>query len=271
MLPGDGSGFDMPTGQDVAALQQRYDHEMHAWSTVLGVDLQSGKGIGGPNQEALQTFLNSAVAQRGDAYVFGAKGTGQANPTAFDCSGLTKWAAEQAGIELPDGAAHQYIALKQAGMIVPVDKAENIPGALLFHFAQEPQPGDGEPPVAHVAISLGNGKTIEAMDPQDGVTESHSAGRFEYAAIIPGIGTDSAPAGHRVVEYAPGEAVPPHHPLTQAELLDLESGHGHLDHTLTHSFGHPVGAGGFDDPFGLDPGPLHDDGTSGSGWDFGSH
>ena len=44
------------------------------------------------------------------------------------------------------------------------------PGALLFHFASEPQSGlGGEPPVAHVAISLGNGKTIEARGHDYGV------------------------------------------------------------------------------------------------------
>src|SRR5689334_6070697 len=63
MLPDDGSAFDMPNGQDVTQLHERYDHEMHAWGKVLGVDLQSGNSMGGPNEEALQTFLNSAVAQ----------------------------------------------------------------------------------------------------------------------------------------------------------------------------------------------------------------
>ena len=195
------SDFDIGTGQppsSVSADDKRVSDEL---AHVLGFgslpDLPTQPAAGGlspANEDALHTFLDAAVAQRGDAYVFGAKGTGEANPTAFDCSGLTKWAAHQAGAELPDGAAHQFVALKQAGMLIPVDQAVHTPGALLFHFATEPQPGTGEPDIAHVAISLGNGKTIEAADPQDGVTEFNAAGRFNYAAIIPGIGTTSTTA-----------------------------------------------------------------------------
>jgi hypothetical protein len=264
--PADGNSFDMPSGQSVAELQQRYEHQMEGWNKVLGVGMQSGSPVGNtvtPNEDALHTFLHNAVAQRGDPYVFGDKG-----PTAFDCSGLTQWAAEKAGIELPAGAAHQYVALKQAGMLIPVDKAMNIPGALLFHFAKEPQPGQGEPPVAHVAISLGHGKTIEAADTQLGVTELHSAGRFNYAAIIPGIGTDTPPPNHQVIEYGPGEAPPVHHHLTDADLMSLEGGHAH---SLGHSLGHSMGSGGFEDVLGSDPGSAHDDGLGGSGWDFGHH
>jgi cell wall-associated NlpC family hydrolase len=90
-------------------------------------------------------------------------------------------------------------------MLIPVEQAIHTPGALLFHFASEPQPGAGEPPVAHVAISLGNGKTIEAANPEDGVNEFNAEGRFEYAAIIPGIGTLPS--------------------ATPTSLVDLPSGH----------------------------------------------
>ena len=69
-----------------------------------------------------------------------------------------------------------------------VQQALQTPGALLFHFASEPQPGlGGEPPVAHVAISLGNGMTIEAKGHAYGVGVFSAGDRFNYAGMIPGM------------------------------------------------------------------------------------
>ena len=118
-----------------------------------------------------QQFLDAALRQSGKPYVWGATAAvSDPNPPAFDCSELTKWAAAQAGVTIPDGAAHQYVWLKEQGATMSVQQALQTPGALLFHFASEPQPGlGGEPPVAHVAISLGNGMTIEAKGHAYGV------------------------------------------------------------------------------------------------------
>jgi cell wall-associated NlpC family hydrolase len=295
-----GTGFEIGTGHSLTSMDTLSEHhaEELAYSLgygpqpgpldtgmpagggagtdpgALGTGMGTGTGAADPaNQDALQTFLHAAVAQRGDSYVFGAKGTGQANPTAFDCSGLTAWAAHEAGVELPAGAAYQYVALKQQGMVIPVDQAIHTPGALLFHFATEPQPGmQGEPPIAHVAISLGNGKTIEAADPQDGVTEFNAGGgRFNYAAIIPGIGdlppsTDTT-AGHAPLDDSthpldatatdPGDD-PFGHSMNSSVWQDFSDrlghfhGHGlHPDEGTHHGHGdHGIGA----DDHGLDIG-----------------
>jgi len=248
-----GSDFDIGTGMAPTSITADDKRIAMDLSHVMGLAPSAGLtsvGPSTPNQDALHTFIDAAVAQRGDAYVFGAKGTGQADPTAFDCSGLTKWAAHQAGAELPDGAAHQFVALKQAGMLIPVDQAIHTPGALLFHFASEPQPGTGEPDVAHVAISLGNGKTIEAADPQDGVTEFNAAGRFNYAAIIPGIGSTSTAAAHATLADSVHPLDPGHDDLFSG--IDTSSHLGaSLDHALgtDNGFGHdPSGHGaGLDD------------------------
>ena len=56
-----------------------------------------------------------------------------ANPASFDCSELTKWAAARAGVTIPDGAAHQYVWLKEQGATMTVQQALQTPGALLFH------------------------------------------------------------------------------------------------------------------------------------------
>ena len=224
-----GTEFEIGTGHSLTSMDTLSEHHAEELAYSLGYGpmpdpldpavpdggsagtdpgaLGTGTGAGSADpadQDALQTFLHAAVAQRGDSYVFGAKGLGQADPTAFDCSGLTAWAADQAGVKLPAGAAYQYVALKQQGMTIPVDQAIHTPGALLFHFATEPQPGlQGEPSIAHVAISLGNGKTIEAADPQDGVTEFNAGGgRFNYAAVIPGI-SDVPPSSDPTAAHAP--------------------------------------------------------------------
>jgi cell wall-associated NlpC family hydrolase len=71
---------------------------------------------------------------------------------------------------------------------MPVQQALPAPGALLFHFDSKPQPGlSGEPPVAHVAISLGNGTTMEAKGHAYGVGIFQAGDRFNYAGMIPGM------------------------------------------------------------------------------------
>ena len=131
-------------------------------------------------------FLQVAEAQRGDRYVFGAEASpSDSNPTAFDCSELTQWAADRVGVTIPDGAMYQYLDLKSEGQLMPVDEALHTKGALLFYFSSEPTSGGARPSEAHVAISLGDGRTIEARGSSYGVNEFPAAGRFNYAGMIP--------------------------------------------------------------------------------------
>jgi cell wall-associated NlpC family hydrolase len=58
---------------------------------------------------------------------------------------------------------------------------------LLFSFSHEPKPGEGRPSKAHVAISLGDGRTIEARGRKYGVGVFSGANRFQYGAMIPGL------------------------------------------------------------------------------------
>ena len=156
-----------------------------------------------------QQFLDAALAQTGDSYVFGAEAQpDDANPTTFDCSELAQWAASRVGVDLPDGSWHQYLQLKEAGAIIPVDQAVHTPGALLFTFDREPTADGGRPGQAHVAISLGDGNTIEARGRAYGVGSWEAGDRFTYAAIIPGLGDadlDGDPVAAAVV--APPEPV----------------------------------------------------------------
>ena len=167
-------------------------------TSSLGASLTSPAGTAGTigtgslgaygGSPKTQAFLQSALAQAGDPYVWGASASPtDPNPKAFDCSELTKWAAKRVGVDLPDGSWLQYLQLKQQGATIPVAQALQTPGALLFSFSQEPTPGGGRPSHAHVAISLGNGRTIEARGRSYGVGSFDAGNRFQYAAVIPGL------------------------------------------------------------------------------------
>jgi cell wall-associated NlpC family hydrolase len=150
-------------------------------------------GAGQGSSDALRTFLDSALAQSGDPYVWGAEARARdGDPDAFDCSELVQWAAQRAGVELPDGSWLQYLELDRQGATIPVEQALRTPGALLFSFSREPTAGGGRPGRAHVAISLGDGQTIEAQSPRSGVGSWRAGDRFQYAAVIPGISDGSA-------------------------------------------------------------------------------
>lgn len=131
-------------------------------------------------------FVQAAVEQQGDSYVFGAEASlDDPNPDSFDCSELTQWAADQVGVTIPDGAMYQYLDLKSQGQLMPVEEALHTKGALLFYFSSEPTANGGRPSEAHVAISLGDGRTIEARGTSYGVNEFPGEGRFNYAGVIP--------------------------------------------------------------------------------------
>lgn len=173
-------------------------------------DEPTSRGLPG-GRSATEAFVDAALSQRGDRYVFGATAEpDDANPTAFDCSELVKWAAHQAGVEITDGAAGQYLELKHKGLLIPVEQAINTRGALLFSFAREPTPGAGEPSHAHVAISLGDNRTIEARGSAYGVDSfAASKRRFQYAALIPGANTGEGSARSSEDGAADGASGPP--------------------------------------------------------------
>lgn len=147
-------------------------------------------GALGSNKLA-QQFLSTALSQAGKPYVWGASASPtDPSPKAFDCSELTKWAAERVGVNLPDVASAQYLYLKQHAALIPVSQALNTPGALLFHFDHEPKNLADDPSAGHVAISVGDGvHTIEARGHAYGTNVfANAAGRgFNFAGVIPGM------------------------------------------------------------------------------------
>jgi len=191
-------------------------------------------GTGNPTRTSkLHTFLTAAKAQEDDPYVYGAPRTPTAkDPTSFDCSSLTQWAARQAGVKLASTAEYQYMELKQQHRLIPVDEALHTPGALLFYFSVEPTAGL-PPGQAHVAISKGDGTTIEARNTAMGIGEWSAKHRFRWAAVLPGISDAegqkeyreylSAAGGHAGTGL-PGPAETQAATHSSARAFDIDSG-----------------------------------------------
>ncbi len=88
----------------------------------------------------------AALSKQGSAYVWGGDG-----PITFDCSGLVKWAFEQAGMP---GLPHSAEA--QARMGHSVSPSQLQPGDLIALYS----------PISHIGIYVGNGFYVNA--PQSG-------------------------------------------------------------------------------------------------------
>ena len=93
-----------------------------------------------PNGTA-QVAVDTALAQVGDPYVYGATG-----PNSFDCSGLTSFSYKAAGISIP------RTSKAQSTYGTPVARADLRPGDLVFFYS----------PVSHVGMYIGNGQMVHA-------------------------------------------------------------------------------------------------------------
>jgi hypothetical protein len=153
----------------------------------------------------IECVVRKELAQAGDTYVYGAETRlNDPDPERFDCSELQEWAFHQCGLYLPDGAMNQLAWLRRHGRIIPIGEAIRTVGALLFRGPRSP----------HVAMSLGNGSTIEARGRRYPVGIYSARGRTWTAAAL-----------HPAARYlGPGQTPPkPTQPSTNvyAELAKL--------------------------------------------------
>jgi cell wall-associated NlpC family hydrolase len=116
---------------------------------------------------AAQVAVDTALAQVGDRYVYGAGG-----PDAFDCSGLTSYAYAAAGVSLP------HSSRSQSQMGRAVSRAELQPGDLIFFYS----------PVSHVGMYIGNGQMVHASTESQPVKVASvdSMGSYNSARRITG-------------------------------------------------------------------------------------
>lgn len=140
-------------------------------------------------------FVALARSQEGDRYIFGHEvSPSDSDPSAFDCSELIEWVGARLGVtpRIPDGSWNQYRHSAAHGLTIPVADAYSVRGALLFIFRDKNgrpvDPGIARPAQSHVAISLGDGRTIEARGAAYGVGVFTAIGRgWTHASLIPGV------------------------------------------------------------------------------------
>ncbi|QGU05029.1 C40 family peptidase [Corynebacterium comes] len=111
-----------------------------------------------------QAIVDAVRSKVGAPYAWGATG-----PGAFDCSGLTSWAYQQAGKSIPRTSQAQAAQ----GQQIPLDQLQ--PGDIIAYYGG----------ATHVGIYAGNGMIIDALNSGTPVGERplhfqpiHSAVRF---------------------------------------------------------------------------------------------
>ncbi|MPY78714.1 MAG: NlpC/P60 family protein [Actinophytocola sp.] len=132
--------LDAQVAKSKAAYEQLSAEEQAQQQASYGEHVVPPTSIVAPGPEA-QTAVDSAMSQRGDPYEYGADG-----PDSYDCSGLTSWAYQQAGIAIPRSSS------AQASSGTPVTQAQLAPGDLVFFYQ----------PVSHVGMYIGDGKMVHA-------------------------------------------------------------------------------------------------------------
>lgn len=179
--------------------------------------IQFLRGLAGPGSSgatapssstspSVEVMVQAALAQKGKAYVYGAEvKASDTHAKAFDCSELVEWAVSQAGGYIPDGSQAQREYCRKHKTTLPVEEAIKTRGALLFTDS-------------HVAISLGDGMTIEAANSKKGVCSLKAAGRgWKEAGLVPGLSqgsttpqkspskTDTKASTHKVSSSSTGD------------------------------------------------------------------
>lgn len=112
------------------------------------------------NAEAAQVSGNDVVAYArqfaGYPYVYATHG-----PDSFDCSGFVYYVYKHFGIDLPLSSTYYWNSPATYGTVVGNGSVDNA------------QPGDVISWYGHVAIYIGNGKTIEALGAKYGVVDNY--------------------------------------------------------------------------------------------------
>jgi cell wall-associated NlpC family hydrolase len=123
---------------------------------------------GSENSKRATDMVTWALSRVGiSRYVYGAtRDTSNRDLRVFDCSSLIRWACARVGVYMPYNTRDQEPYLKgSGGTKISLDKARGIRGAVFY------KPG------VHCAISLGNGKTVEASTPSLGIRQASSYNR----------------------------------------------------------------------------------------------
>lgn len=130
-----------------------------------------------------EQFVQKCLQEVGDEYEWGAEakpGTDPSQTTEWDCSGLVYTKLLELGIDVPRSSTEQLEWVIESGTAIPLEEGLRTRGALLLR-------------AGHVAVSLGDGKTVEAMGEQYGVLVGSTSNRgFTHAGRVPGLSYNGA-------------------------------------------------------------------------------
>ncbi len=111
-----------------------------------------------------------------------------------------------------DYAAHWSRDANTLGQIITIEEAKSTPGAAILRLA-----GNGA--VGHIAISDGNGGTVEAHGREDGITNSVVDGRrWDMGVLVPGVTYNPNP----ILPFRPPSIII--HRLTNPYMVSTEVG-----------------------------------------------
>lgn len=130
-------------------------------------NFQAAQAATMPGKMKANSLVMKALSKKDANYVWGAESAAEGG---FDCSGLIVAALRESGF--PNFPRMTSGTLIEHAKPISVKKAMNTRGALLW--------AEG-----HIAISLGNGKTIEAMNRDNDILVADAAGRFTKGGLLP--------------------------------------------------------------------------------------
>ena len=163
-----------PEGQVYAGL--------HGGGTVL--DVPGGVQTGKNATSQVAAFVKFATDRVGRVpYAWGHDGP---DSVGYDCAGLVKAAAASIGVSLPMGTSNQYATIANAGKAISPETARATYGAILYiSAARDAQLNGGN---GHAAISLGNGRTVQAADQAIGLDYGTAdLSMFDQGGLLPGV------------------------------------------------------------------------------------
>lgn len=152
-----------------ASLDEQVEELKETSNQLSAADREAQSNTGGPIPNvqapgpAAQAAVDAALSKMGSSYVWGATG-----PSTFDCSGLTSWAYNQAGVSIPRSSRAQ----STFGQAVSRDQLQ--PGDLVFFYS----------PVSHVGIYIGNGQMVHAPTSGDVVKISPLQNQYSGARRV---------------------------------------------------------------------------------------
>jgi cell wall-associated NlpC family hydrolase len=158
---------------DIEARKESLDEQLEELKEtrrqLTAADREAQQDTGGPIPNvtapgpAAQAAVDAALSKMGSPYVWGATG-----PGTFDCSGLTSWAYNQAGVSIPRSSRAQSTFGQS------VSRSQLQPGDLVFFYS----------PVSHVGIYIGDGQMVHAPTSGDVVKISPLQNQYSGARRV---------------------------------------------------------------------------------------